>query len=122
LTTNDEINAELDSYSCYGRITSGCGGGYIVLATEDDVPGGFRIRVRRQSTEIGKPSHSTVMSGVPTSLASAGRTEFPPILSRGDTFLAFEQDAHVLGVAEARQIGDAHKREVSLAEKLFHAS
>jgi cytidyltransferase-like protein len=47
LTTNDEINAELDSYPCYGRITSGCGGGYIVLATEDDVPGGFRIKVRR---------------------------------------------------------------------------
>jgi cytidyltransferase-like protein len=47
LTTNDEINAELDSYPCYGRITSGCGGGYIVLATEEDVPGGFRIQVRR---------------------------------------------------------------------------
>lgn len=47
LTTNDEINAELDSYPCYGRITSGCGGGYIVLATEDELPGGFRIKVRR---------------------------------------------------------------------------
>ena len=47
LTTNDEINAELDSYSCHGRITSGCGGGYIVLATEEDIPGGFRIKVRR---------------------------------------------------------------------------
>lgn len=47
LTTSDEINAELDSYACYGRITSGCGGGYIVLATEEDVPGGFRIKVRR---------------------------------------------------------------------------
>ena len=47
LTTNDEINAELDSYFCHGRITSGCGGGYIVLATEEEVPGGFRIKVRR---------------------------------------------------------------------------
>lgn len=47
LTTNDAINAELDSYPSHGRITSGCGGGYIVLATEDDVPGGFRIKVRR---------------------------------------------------------------------------
>jgi len=52
LTTNDEINAELDSYPSHGRITSGCGGGYIVLATEEDVPGGFRIKVRR-STEDG---------------------------------------------------------------------
>ncbi len=47
LTTSDEINAELDSYPCHGRITSGCGGGYIVMATEEDVPGGFRIKVRR---------------------------------------------------------------------------
>ncbi len=47
LTTSDEINAELDSYPSHGRITSGCGGGYIVLATEEDVPGGFRINVRR---------------------------------------------------------------------------
>ncbi|MHB8898812.1 MAG: adenylyltransferase/cytidyltransferase family protein [Thermoguttaceae bacterium] len=47
LTTSDEIQAELDSYRCHGRITSGCGGGYIVMATDEDVPGGFRIRVRR---------------------------------------------------------------------------
>lgn len=47
LTTNDRINAELDSHRAHGRITSGCGGGYAVLATEEDVPGGFRVRVRR---------------------------------------------------------------------------
>jgi hypothetical protein len=49
LTTNAEINAALDRYSdvSFGRITSGCGGGYIILATEQDIPGSFKIRVRR---------------------------------------------------------------------------
>lgn len=47
LTTNDRIEAELNKYPCHGRVTSGCGGGYIVMATEEDIPGGFHPRVRR---------------------------------------------------------------------------
>jgi len=47
LTTNPEIEAEMDKYPCHGRVTSGCGGGYIVMATQDDIPEGFRVRVRR---------------------------------------------------------------------------
>lgn len=47
LTTNAEIEAEMAKYPCYGRVTSGCGGGYIVMATQEDIPGGFRVKVRR---------------------------------------------------------------------------
>jgi cytidyltransferase-like protein len=49
LTTNDAINRELDSYDrrAHGRITSGCGGGYIILATDEEIPGGFGVRIRR---------------------------------------------------------------------------
>ena len=47
LTTNQEIEDTMAKYPCHGRITSGCGGGYIVMATEDDVPDGFRVKVRR---------------------------------------------------------------------------
>lgn len=49
LTTNAAIDAELASYGdvSTGAITSGCGGGYVVLATERDVPNSFAIRVRR---------------------------------------------------------------------------
>jgi cytidyltransferase-like protein len=48
-TTNGEIDAILDSYNDkgHGRITSGCGGGYIYVATQDDLPGGFRVKVCR---------------------------------------------------------------------------
>ena len=50
-TTSPEIDAMLDRYGSLGagRTTSGCGGGYVMIATErdpDDVPGGFGIRVR----------------------------------------------------------------------------
>ncbi|QDU56369.1 adenylyltransferase/cytidyltransferase family protein [Aeoliella mucimassa] len=47
-TTNPEIDSILNSYNNqgYGRITSGCGGGYIFVATEEDLPGSFRIKVR----------------------------------------------------------------------------
>jgi cytidyltransferase-like protein len=47
LTTNDQIEAEMAKYPCHGRVTSGCGGGYIVMASEEDFPGSFRIKVRR---------------------------------------------------------------------------
>ncbi len=52
LTTNPEIEAALDKVPGHGRVTSGCGGGYIVVATEEEVPGGFRIRVRRRLDEL----------------------------------------------------------------------
>lgn len=46
-TTSPEIDAILESYNekGYGRITSGCGGGYIYVATQDDLPGSFRVKV-----------------------------------------------------------------------------
>jgi len=49
LTTNREIDDQLNSYNdkCYGRITTGCGGGYIILASDRDIEGGFRVSVRR---------------------------------------------------------------------------
>ncbi len=47
LTTSKAIEEECNKYKSYGRVTSGCGGGYIVLVTEEDVPGSFRIKVRR---------------------------------------------------------------------------
>jgi hypothetical protein len=48
LTTNERIEAEMAKYPCYGRVTSGCGGGYIVMATDREIPGGFHPHVRRQ--------------------------------------------------------------------------
>ncbi|MFZ5832192.1 MAG: adenylyltransferase/cytidyltransferase family protein [Planctomycetota bacterium] len=49
LTTSREIEAEMDKYPCYGRVTSGSGGGYIVMATDAEIPGGFRARIRRST-------------------------------------------------------------------------
>ena len=48
LTTCEEIDAALNAYNdrCYGRITTGCGGGYIILATDQDIEEGFRVSVR----------------------------------------------------------------------------
>ena len=50
LTTNKQIEAEMAKYPCYGRVTSGCGGGYIVMATDKEIPDGFHPHVRRQLT------------------------------------------------------------------------
>jgi cytidyltransferase-like protein len=47
LTTSDDIEAEMARYPCYGRITSGAGGGYLVLITDEEIPNSFRIKVRR---------------------------------------------------------------------------
>jgi cytidyltransferase-like protein len=49
LTTSTEIDDALKSYADrgYGCVTSGCGGGYILLASDQDIPEGFRIKVRR---------------------------------------------------------------------------
>lgn len=46
-TTTREIEKEMARYDCHGRITSGCGGGYLILAADSNVPGGFRIKIRR---------------------------------------------------------------------------
>lgn len=56
LTTSPRIDALLDRYRSLGtgRTTSGCGGGYAMIATDRDVtdiPGGFRIRVKKRLTE-----------------------------------------------------------------------
>jgi cytidyltransferase-like protein len=51
LTTNQQIEDAMSQYACYGRVTSGCGGGYIVMATDQDIPGSLRIRVRRHHHE-----------------------------------------------------------------------
>lgn len=49
LTTSPQIDAELNRFAdvSTGRITSGCGGGYIFLATDRGIPGSFGIEVRR---------------------------------------------------------------------------
>ena len=49
LTTSSEIDDALNGYNNkgYGRITTGCGGGYIILVTDQDIPEGFRISVCR---------------------------------------------------------------------------
>lgn len=50
LTTSPEIDEILNSYNgvCAGRTTSGCGGGYVVLATDQDIVGGLKVSARRQ--------------------------------------------------------------------------
>jgi len=44
-----ELRPLLDAYqSRYaGAMYSGCGGGYLIVAAEEDVPGGMRVRIRR---------------------------------------------------------------------------
>ena len=49
LTVPDDIMKEMETiyFSEYpGAITSGCGGGYIIVASENEVPGEVRIKVR----------------------------------------------------------------------------
>ena len=48
-TTNKKIDDLLKSYNgvCEGGTTTGCGGGYIILATEKKLKEGFRIKLRR---------------------------------------------------------------------------
>jgi hypothetical protein len=48
LTTSPRIEEAMARYPCHGRVTSGCGGGYLVMAAEEDVPDGFRVKVRRR--------------------------------------------------------------------------
>jgi hypothetical protein len=49
LTVPDDIMKEMESiyFSDYpGAITSGCGGGYVIVVSEKEVPGEVRIKVR----------------------------------------------------------------------------
>jgi len=49
LTVPDDIMKEMETvyFSKYpGAITSGCGGGYIIVISEKEVPGEVRIKVR----------------------------------------------------------------------------
>ena len=49
LTVPDDIMKEMETiyFSDYpGAITSGCGGGYIIVASENEIPGEVRIKVR----------------------------------------------------------------------------
>jgi len=49
LTVPDDIMKEMETiyFTKYpGAITSGCGGGYIIVISENEVPGEFRIKVR----------------------------------------------------------------------------
>jgi galactokinase/mevalonate kinase-like predicted kinase len=49
LTVPDDIMKEMEAvyFSKYpGAITSGCGGGYIIVISEKEVPGEVRIKVR----------------------------------------------------------------------------
>jgi hypothetical protein len=47
LTTNPKIDESLQALGGYGSITTGCGGGYAIVATDKDIPNGFRVKVRR---------------------------------------------------------------------------
>ena len=51
-TTTSEIDKELNSYNKqgFGRTTSGCGGGYIFVATQDELPNSFRPKIPRQGS------------------------------------------------------------------------
>ncbi len=49
LTTNKEIDNILNSYDnyCAGRTTSGCGGGYVILATNHEIENSIKIKIIR---------------------------------------------------------------------------
>jgi len=50
LTTTVEIERKCNTYAdvSYGRITSGCGGGYIILITDKVISGSFGIEIKRK--------------------------------------------------------------------------
>jgi hypothetical protein len=46
-TVPEEIGKKLEEYARFpGGIFSGSGGGYLIVASDEEVPGGFRIRIR----------------------------------------------------------------------------
>jgi len=49
LTSNENIDNRMKEYRdlAYGQITSGCGGGYLILVTDKNIPEGFKIKIRR---------------------------------------------------------------------------
>jgi cytidyltransferase-like protein len=47
LTTNPKIDQSLKALGGFGSITTGCGGGYAIVATDCDIPNGFGVKVRR---------------------------------------------------------------------------
>ena len=49
LTTNSKIDNILNSYNdrCFGRTTTSCGGGYVILATDKNIEEGFKISIRK---------------------------------------------------------------------------
>jgi hypothetical protein len=49
LTSNEYIEKRMKEYDhlSYGQITSGCGGGYLILVTDKNIPGGLKIKIRR---------------------------------------------------------------------------
>ncbi len=52
LTVNEEIEAERARYDHHpGAVFSGCGGGYIVVASEEPVERGFPVKVRRTAED-----------------------------------------------------------------------
>jgi hypothetical protein len=49
-TISIDLKALLGSFQARypGAMYSGCGGGYLIVAAEEDVPGAFRVRIRSQ--------------------------------------------------------------------------
>jgi len=49
LTWTTEVEEKVAEYreKCYGLVTSGCGGGYLVLVTDKEIPGAIRVKIRR---------------------------------------------------------------------------
>ena len=49
LTTNSKIDSILNSFNdrCYGRTTTSCGGGYAIIATDENIKDSFKIRIKR---------------------------------------------------------------------------
>jgi hypothetical protein len=49
LTVPDDIMKEMETNyfaNYHGAVTSGCGGGYVIVVSENEVPGAVKIRVR----------------------------------------------------------------------------
>lgn len=53
-TIKTDLLAILDYYQCRyaGAMYSGCGGGYLFVASDEEVPGSIRIKVRNQKEEL----------------------------------------------------------------------
>jgi len=47
-TAEIERYREIFKGECHGMVTSGCGGGYMILVTEKDIPGSIQLKIRRK--------------------------------------------------------------------------